>query len=47
MLSINLQTFETSANSLISLSSTVKPGITNALVFRDGKYVLISTSEFK
>lgn len=35
------------SSNIYQFSSALKPGITNGLMFRDGKYLLISTSDYK
>jgi len=47
ILSIDLQTHQVVSSNLYQFSSAIKPGITNGLMFRDGKYILISTSDFR
>jgi len=47
MLCVDLQNLQVLSSNIYQFSSTLKPGITNGLMFREGKYLLISTSDYK
>lgn len=47
IMSIDLQNQQILTSKLFQFSSGLKPGITNGLMFRQGKYILISTSDFR